>query len=457
MINPKIFKEYDIRGIYPAEINNEDGYRLGYAFVKFKKLKTIAVCKDKRIESAKLSKPFIQGAYDAGAKIFDLGVNCTPALFFAVGVKKFDGGVMITPSHNPNGYTGLKFCTVDGVPIGLKTGLKELQKIANAMVIKPLRKKAIVKKISIAGEYEKYCRSIVDFSHIQDLNVILDASDGAGSIMASHIFSKLKIKKTKINFVKGDKYPTHGLNPMLQESRDLLCSEVKKQKADLGIIWDGDADRCIFVDDQGVSVNSYHINCLLYQIMLLKYGSLKPGLPLVLDARLPVNISEMIVKMGGKPVVNRSGYTNILKKMQNKKYLFGSENSGHYFLNFLFSKELKKNYVFGDGIIPALLVMEYLAMSGLKLSEAIKIYRDKFVISGEINLKIGNFEKVKNKLSTMYKNYEQKNIDGLSVYGQGWFFNVRSSNTEPLVRLNVESQSIKVMEKEKVKLLKIIR
>jgi phosphomannomutase len=289
------------------------------------------------------------------------------------------------------------------------------------------------------------------------LNVVLDASDGAGATLATYIFAKLKIKNTKMNFVKGDKYPTHGPNPMLPENRKSLCAEVKKQQADLGIIWDGDADRCIFVDERGNSVDSYHINCLLYQIMMLKYGHAKPKLPLVLDARLPVNISKMIEEMGGTPIVNRSGYTNILKKMQNEKYLFGSENSGHYFFNFLCSSDHQRNYVFGDGIIPALLVMEYLVMTKTKLSEALKAYRDNFIISGEINLPIKNFDKLEDKLISFFKKYPQKNIDGLSVYGPDWFFNVRPSNTEPLIRLNIESSDVPIMKEMKTKLLKLVK
>lgn len=455
-INPKVLKEYDIRGIYPEEIDDEDGYRIGYAFIKLKKFKKIVVCRDKRLESAKMARAFIKGAYDAGARIYDLGINGSPAMFFAVGVRKFDAGVMFTPSHNPDGYTGIKFCTRDGDAIGLRTGLRELIKVANKINIKPSKKKVKTFPENILREYENYSRNMVDFSKVKGLKVVLDASDGSGSVLASHIFSKLKVKTIKMNFVANDKYPKHGLNPMLAENCQSISDEVKKQKADLGLIWDGDADRIIFIDNHGNCAPAYFINCLLYQIIMLKFGHLKNNLPLVLDARMPLNMSQIIKNMGGKPLVTRSGYVNILKRMKQTSCIYSSENSGHYFFNLSLSDK-KRNFIFEDGIITALLVMEYMVSGGISLSESLSNFRDSYVISGEINLKVKDFKVLKNKIIRLYNGHKISQIDGLSVFGSDWCFNIRPSKTEPLVRLNIESISEKSIQIQKEKLLKIIR
>jgi phosphomannomutase len=457
-ISKNIFKEYDVRGQYPSEIDKNAAYQIGRAFVVKEKLKKVAVVRDSRRESEEAGREFIKGLMDAGVDVYDFGINSSPAMFFAVGARAFDGGTAVTASHNPDGYTGLKMCAKDGVLIGRNNGLMEIARIAEKD-FKRSRKKGRLKKVDVSADYFKFISSIVGLDNIKGFKLVLDASGGAGAKMADYVFVRLSSRIIKMNFRRGDSYPDHGLNPMLASNQKLVKAEVKKDKAHLGIIWDGDGDRSIFVDEKGAAIEPYYVNCLLAEIILKK----KKGAKIVIDARLPVGLSEVIKSAKGRPVICRSGYANIVKLMHREKILYGCENSGHYFFNFLMQKGNKKNFVVGDAIIPALLILEYLRENNLSLSQAIGKYRRHYLISGELNFKVKNFEKLKSRLAQRYKGREMEEIDGLSVFGpvldgrREWFFNVRPSHTEPLARLNIEAGDKKTLAKIKKELLEIIK
>ncbi|MEK7653038.1 MAG: hypothetical protein AAB358_00955 [Patescibacteria group bacterium] len=458
MIDPKIFKEYDIRGEYPWEIDEEAAYSIARAFVKFKKVKKIVTARDARKESRFVAEAFIRGLAESGCRVFDLGVDGTPALFFTVGLGDFDGGAMVTASHNPDGYTGFKLCGQDGVPIGKATGLEEIKKLRN-QEIKKLKKpakgrvlKETKKTINFLPDYYKFVTSFIDEKKIKPMKLVLDASGGSAVKLIDYIFMRLPGQVIKMNFKKGDRYPDHDLNPMMEKNRRSIQKEVKKQKARLGVIFDGDGDRCLFIDEKGNFVEPYYVNCLLSRIILKK----KRGMKILVDARLPIGISEEIKNAGDRPVVGLSGYTNIIKLMREKRILFGCENSGHYFFNFG-AMAGGKNFVYGDAIIPPLLILQYLSESGQKMSEAVDGFKKKYFISGELNFKGKNFEKIKEKIKIKFAGRRMEEFDGLSVFGDDWFFNIRASKTEPLVRLNIEAKNKEDLAMMKKELLRVIK
>jgi phosphomannomutase len=439
-INPSIFKEYDVRGKYPQEIDEQTAYLLGKAFVISEKAKKIVVASDRREESKAVLPAFIKGATDAGAKILDLGINSTPSMFFAVMNKKLDGGVAATASHNPKGYTGLKICNKNGTLFGLHTGLKKIAKIANSLEAPELKslKNKKNKPLDVAENYFKFVSKIVEPKSISGFKLVLDASNGSGARLIDHIFIRLHSKITKMNFSLGDQFEDHGLNPMLAKNRKLAKKVVKQKKADMGLIFDGDGDRCIFISDTGDFVHPYYINCLLAKIILAKHKRAK----IVIDARLPIGISQVIKNAGGKPLISRSGYSNVVILMQKEKALFGCENSGHYFINAKMANN-KKSYIFGDAIIPALLILKYLKENDLSLSEATDEFKTLYPISGEMNFKDVDFEKIAKKLEKKYTEYKIDKLDGISIYNKNISINVRPSKTEPLVRVNIEAKNQK--------------
>lgn len=445
-----IFKEYDIRGMYPEEIDEGSAYNIGRAFADYKKPKKVLVARDFRGESAKISEGFISGLIDSGCQIYDLGVDSTPSLFFGVGKKNFDGGAIMTASHNPDGYTGIKMCGRSGVVLGQNTGLKKIAVLSEKEYSKN-KKIGQKKSFNILSDYYRHIFSFIKREKIKGFKIVIDSSGGSGSRLLDYVFTRVALKVTKMNFKAHDQYPDHGLNPTLPKNNFSIRQQVKKQKADIGVLCDGDADRSIFIDEKGQFVHPFYINCLIAEIILAK----KKGITILIDARLPVGLSEVIKKAGGKIIIHRAGYANIIQTMTEKKLLFGCENSGHFMFNFSFIG--KKNYVYGDSIIPVFLILEYLRDNNFSLSQAIKPFKEKYFISGEINLKGVNFNKVSHKIKKRYPKNKKAEIDGLSVYGQDWFFNIRPSHTEPLIRLNIETRDKIVLSRIKKELLKLIK
>lgn len=453
-INPNIFREYDIRGKYPQEIDEKTAYALGFAFVEFIKAKKVVVGRDARPESENVFWAFIAGASKAGTRVSSLGICSTPELFFAVGAKKFSGGCMVTASHSPAGQTGFKTCDSRGRSFGMSNDLGKIAKLAAKVKVDSLNNlQGEIEFISVSSEYKKFIKSIIEFKKLSGLKVVLDASSGSGARLAEEVFADLPIYSRRMNFHAGDKYPDHGPNPMLPESHVSAIKEVKKFKADVGIIFDGDADRAIFIDEQGRFVEPYYVNCLLARIILGKKKKQK----LVVDARLGLGISETISKLGGTAVVHRSGYTNIIRTMESKKIIFGCENSGHFMFSFSWAKG-GSNYVYSEAILPVLLVLEYLRVKKINLSEAVAEFRNNFPISGEINIKTRDFNKLKTRIKQEFAAEKFAEIDGLSATASSgeWFFNIRPSHTEPLVRLNVEAKDKVGVAKLKAKLISII-
>jgi len=453
---PKIFKEYDIRGHFPKEINENDAYFLGVAFAKAAKVKRIVVGRDARQESEKIFWPFVAGLSQGGMKVASLGVCSTPELFFAVGNEPYPAGCMVTASHSPQGQSGFKFCDGKGRVWGSSSGLNKVQKELAKIKAKPIKKiKGEVDFISIVLNYQKFLRRLIDFKNLSDFKIVLDASGGGGARLAETIFAQLPLYSRRMNFYPNDEYPDHGLNPLLKGNWQSAAKEVKKFKADIGIVFDGDADRAIFIDERGEFVEPYYINCLLTKIILSR---LKKGERILVDARLDLGIKEVAAKTGGVAVFHRSGYSNIIRTMQAKKIKFACENSGHFMFNFSLAKR-GANFAFGDAILPALLVMQYLKKKKISLSKAISEFDKKYFISGEINMELKDFNRAKVSLRRHFSGRKFQQLDGLSVWSDHnkWFFNIRPSHTEPVVRINVEARDQKKLAELQKEIISVIK
>lgn len=454
-INKSIFKEYDIRGAYPKEINEQAAFVLGLSFARAAKIKKIIVGRDTREESAQIFWPFLAGLTKGGVKIYNLDICSTPELFFAVGEKKFPAGCMVTASHSPAGQTGFKFCDSQGRVWGSKTGLARVQAIAAKIDTDRISDIGVkAEGASIIDPYKKFIRQIVDFKKLSGFKIVLDASGGSGARLAKDIFSLLPLKAKLMNFSPCDAYPDHGLNPLLKGNWQSAAKEVKKFKADLGVVFDGDADRAIFIDNLGKFVEPYYINCLLAKIILEKWKKET----IIADARLALGIEDVVKIAGGKLISHRSGYANIIRTMQAKKIKFACENSGHFMFNMSWVRK-GANFAYGEGVLPLLLVLQYLKKNKLSLGQAVAQFKEKYLISGEINLPLKNFPAVEKKIKVAFSGAKFKSIDGLSAYDSKnqWFFNFRASNTEPVARLNIEARNKAVLQKVKKKLLEIIK
>jgi phosphomannomutase len=459
-IDQKIFKEYDIRGKYPEQLNEATAYALGLAFARLNKYKKVIIGRDNRVESENFFWPLLAGLTAGNVQVYDVGVCATPELFFAIGKKNNIYGAMVTASHSPQGETGVKFCDNRGVVFGLNTGLKKIKSLTEKKAIKLKKQKnkfiinhERVKFCSFARDYRDFVLSFVKPTKLEGLKIILDASNGSGGRLAETVFSSLPIKTTYMNFRPNDNFIDHNLNPLLSESQKPIGKEIKKRKADLGIIFDGDADRAIFVDEKGKFIEPYYINCLLSEIILTTYKEIE----IVIDGRLSLLLPKLIKSKGGRVLRHRAGYANIIKTMSENKLLFGCENSGHFMFNFLLKE--KKNFAYGDAIIPILLVMEFLNRKKIKLSQAVEKYHKLSAISGELNFKTADFDKIVKNIKDYYSDSLFDNLDGLSVWSKAgyWFFNLRPSHTEPLIRLNIEADDMKKVKELKRKLVQLIK
>ncbi len=450
-ISDNILKEYDIRGKFPEQLSAHDAFRLGWGYAIEYKIRKVVVGRDMRSESAAILPAFCRGMACAGVKIYDLGVVGTPEVFFAVGHYKYDGGVMATASHNPVGYTGLKLIDKYGRGIGRQTGLLKIAKRANACPVEDVGGITRSQSINVHDAYYKFISRVVDIRKLVGKKAVLDGRHGSVRAAAEYIFGRLPLQHASINMKPVRKQSPLGFNPLLLINHRQLKSAVKNQKASLGLMWDGDGDRCVFFDEHGQFIAPYYMNCLLSQIIASK----KKKSIIAIDARLPQGLSRVIKAHGSRPHIVRSGWSNFGRVMLQKKILFGCENSAHYFIDMRLGGG-RSQYVFSDALLAPLLVMEYLGVQKLALSEAIAHFKNSLHISGELNFEDVDSKKLFAKIKRRYKSLRMQEVDGLSVFGKDWFFNVRASNTEPLVRINIEAKSPEQVIEVKEKLLSLM-
>jgi len=451
-----VFKAYDVRGIYPTTFNEEFACVFGHAFVQYLNAKTIALGHDMRLSSPTLAQAFATGANEAGADVVHLGQIGTDMYYFAVAHYGYDGGAMLTASHNPKDYNGIKCVREKSIPISGDAGLPEIRALIESGSLRPgsLRGKLLHK--DCMEDFKAHVLSFIDPGAIRPLKVVLDPGNGMGGAMASRLLEDLPLEIIPINFEPDGSFPRHEPNPMLPENRKELVERVLASKADLGIAWDGDADRCFFVDERGEFVEGYYMTALLAEAALKKH----PGQKIIFDPRLIWANLEVIQKNGGIPIINKSGHSFIKARMRQENALFAGESSAHYYF--------RDNYYADSGMIPALIVLELLSTSGKSLRELLEPYRSRYFISGELNFAVSDsremtqedLEKIQKLIATVEEHYREgeiDHIDGLSIAFHEWRFNLRASNTEPLLRLNVEARSQSLLNEKTAALIEMIQ
>jgi phosphomannomutase len=448
-INTDIFKAYDIRGLYPGEINEAVAKQVGRGYVAYLGAKRIGVSRDMRVSSPSIAAAFIAGACEQGADVVDYGMMGTDMLYFAVVNDDLDGGVQVTASHNPGRYNGIKMVRAGAQPLSGDAGIGEIRDmVANDRVPAPAAVPGTVIPRNVVSQYVEKVMSFVDPSVIKPFTVVLDAGSGMAGLVAPLLFEQLPCKVTKLCFEIDGTFPNHEANPLLEENRADITAEVIRQKADIGIAWDGDADRCFFIDGSGEFISGDFVTALLAEAFLLKH----PGETVIYDLRTSHAVRDTAAKYGSTALMNRVGHAFIKQRMRQENALFAGEVTGHYYF---------RDYYFADnGFIPALLILELMSKRNLPLRDLLAPFREKYFISGEINTKLGSMAEVPAKLAAIEAHFADATIaklDGISVDYPDWHFNVRASNTEPLLRLNLEAATPAQMEQHRDEVLAIIR
>jgi phosphomannomutase len=449
MINPDIFKAYDVRGLYPQEITEDVFQQLGRAFAAFLGPGTVAVTRDMRLSSPSLAAAFIDGVRTQGTHVVDYGLAGTDMMYFAVAREGHDGGAQITASHNPKQYNGCKLVRKDAFPLSGESGIKEMKEMMlGGALPAPAAARGTHRHAELMGPYVEHVMGFIDEQAIQPFDVVLDAGSGIAGAVAPHLFDRLPCRTTRLCFEVDGTFPNHEANPLIEENRQDITAEVIRRKADVGIAWDGDADRCFFLDGAGEFIAGDFVTALLAEAFLIR----QPGSTIVYDCRASYAVKDVVAKYGGRALMNRVGHAFIKRRMREEDGIFGGEVTGHYYF--------RDNFYADNGFIPALMILELMSKKGKSLRDLLAPLREKYFISGEINTKVPNMQLVAEKIERIAREYAHGNvyrIDGVSVEFDDWHFNVRASNTEPLIRLNLEGLTPEIMEKRRDEILGIIR
>jgi phosphomannomutase len=448
-INPSIFKAYDVRGLYPSEINEDAARQIGRGFVAYLKAKRIAVSRDMRLSSPAVAAAFIEGAREQGADVVDYGMLATDMMYYAVARDDHDGGAQITASHNPKQYNGIKLVRREAFPLSGEAGLGDIRDmIASGTLPSPAERPGKVSTLDVMDDYVAHVMSFIDPSLVKPFNVVLDAGSGMAGLVAPKLFERLPCKTTRLCFEVDGTFPNHEANPLIEENRRDIVERVVRERADIGIAWDGDADRCFFIDGTGEFIAGDFVTALLAEAFLLRH----PGSKIVYDVRASYAVKDMVAKYGGAALMNRVGHAFFKKRMREEGAIFGGEVTGHYYF--------RDNFYADNGFIPALLMLELMSRKGQTLHELLAPLRSKYFISGEINTKMPDMRVVQEKVDALgarYSDAKTYTMDGVSVEYPDWHFNVRASNTEPLIRLNLEATTEKEMERRRDEVLAFIR
>jgi phosphomannomutase len=447
MLDPKVFKAYDVRGLYPAELDEEGAEAIGRAYVEQFEPKRIAVGRDMRLSSPSMAAAVIRGASGVGVDVLDIGLIGTEMLYFAVGELGLDGGVTVTASHNPKEYTGMKIVRRGALPVGGESGLFDVRDRAMSrdQVARPVSP-GQVEPYDVWPAYVDRVMSFIDVSALRPLRVVIDAANGMAGAMLPPVLERLPVDAVRCFFEPDGSFPNHEPNPLLPENREFIVGKTLEEAADLGVAFDGDADRCFFVDDRGEFVPGDFATALFAESILEK----EPGAKIIYDVRASWAVPETIERAGGVPLINRVGHAYIKHRMRKEGAAFGGEVSGHYYFRDFSQAD--------SGVIPFLLMLELISKRGKKLSEILAPLRSRYFITGEINTPVAD---VALKLQELKERYAGKgrisHLDGISVDADDWHFNVRPSNTEPLLRLNLEARSQELMERKRDEVLSLIR
>ena len=451
MIDESIFKAYDIRGVYPDSLNEDVARDIGRAFVAYLGLSgsRVIVARDMRLSGEALETAFIEGVTQSGADVLDLGLVSTDALYFAVGHLEEPGGAMITASHNPKEYNGLKLCREDAIALSGEHGISQIRDlILSGKLPEPAEYPGSVEESDITEDYAKHCLSFINTEGLRRLKIVVDAGNGMAGKMLPPIFEKLPfIDYVPMYFELDGSFPNHPPNPIEPENMKDLQERVKTEGADFGAAFDGDADRVFVVNEKGETISGDILAALVAKNVLEK----EPGATILYSAVCSKALPELIESEGGRAIRTKAGHSIIKPLMRENNAAFGAEHSGHYYF--------RDNYFADSGIIAMLTVAELVARQDGPISELIAPI-DHYVRSGEINLEVEDQEATLRKVEEHCAQRDDPRIDhldGLTVDYGDWWFNLRPSNTEPLLRLNVEAEDNETMEQKRDELLDLIR
>jgi len=448
-INTSIFKAYDVRGLCPGEINEAAARLIGRGFVAYLGAKRIAVGRDMRLSSPSIAQAFIEGAREQGADVVDYGMMATDMLYFAVARDGHDGGAQITASHNPKQYNGIKMVRQEAFPLSGDAGIGDIRDMIVNDQLPPLAATpGSLTQQHVLDDYVAHVMSFIDPAIIEPFTVVLDGGSGMAGLVAPKLFAQLPCRVNALCFTIDGTFPNHEANPLIEENRRDITEQVIKDQADIGIAWDGDADRCFFIDGAGEFIAGDFVTALLAEAFLIKH----PGAKVVYDVRASYAVKDIVAKYGGTALMNRVGHAFFKRRMREEGAIFGGEVTGHYYF--------RDNFFADNGFIPALLILELMSKKGQTLQQLVQPLREKYFISGEINTKVSDMSLVQTKLDGLAARYSggaTYTLDGFSAEFPEWHFNVRGSNTEPMLRLNLEATTQQQMDEKRDEVLGFIR
>jgi phosphomannomutase len=454
-IDPEIFKAYDVRGLYPDQMDEDVAYRLGRAFARVlaqleDKQTTqlrVAVGRDMRLSAPAMAARYAEGLRDEGADVLDIGMVATEMLYYTVGSRSLDGGLMCTASHNPKAYTGAKLVRSGAIALSGDAGIGELRELVEKGDFDHgVEPPGMVQELEVGDGFREEALQYIEPDSLRPLKVVLDGGNGMAGPMVGPLLDSFPIEQIRTYWEPNGEFPDREPNPLLPENREFVIEKVKSEAAELGIAWDGDADRCFFIDDAGRFVEGDFLTALLAESILAK----EPGATILYDVRASRAVRDVVERAGGSALVNRVGHAFFKSRMRETGAAFGGEVSGHYYF--------RDFYCADSGTIPALLILELLSAKGQRMSELLAPLRERYFVSGEINSEVEDQDAKMNEIAEAYSDAEVSWLDGVSVDYEDWHFNVRPSNTEPLLRLNLESLvSQEHMEEKRDEVLALIR
>jgi phosphomannomutase len=496
MVTPEIFKAYDIRGLYGDQLDGDTAELIGRAFARVladlegKPVGQLRVGlgRDMRLTAPELAARYREGLIAEGVHLLDAGQVGTEMLYYLVGSRGLDGGLMCTASHNPKPYTGAKLVREGALALSGDSGIQDIRRLCEAGLEEPAGVRGSVEEVDVAAEFQEAALRFIDpqtirsagrngdtrrrrvspgFGHSGDggqtgdasdgaprpsrpLKVVVDGGNGMAGPMVGPLLDGLGLDLIETYWTPDGNFPDHEPNPLLPENRQFVIDKVRESGADLGIAWDGDADRCFFIDDTGRFVDGDFLTALLAESLLRKRSDLDHPEAILYDVRASRAVADTVRRAGGVPHVNRVGHAFFKTRMRAEGSLFGGEVSGHYYF--------RDFYCADSGTLPALLILEHLSRTGQRMSELLEPYRSHYFISGEINSQVADQQGKMEEISARYGDAEQSRLDGISIDYEEWHFNVRPSNTEPLLRLCLESlRSHEDMERRRDEVLALIR
>jgi phosphomannomutase len=455
VLDESIFKAYDVRGTYPEQMDEQLAYRIGRAFPRVlaelqggePSEQRIGLGHDMRLSAPAMAEAYARGIADEGADVLDIGMVGTEMLYWTVGSRELNGGLMCTASHNPKAYTGAKLVKRGSIALSGDSGIRELRElVAGGEPGEPAAERGEIAREDVGDRFREAALGYIDRDRIAPARVVVDGGNGMAGEMVGPLLDSFPIEQTQLYWEPNGEFPDHEPNPLLEENRRLIVETTRETGADLGIAWDGDADRCFFIDDTHEFVAGDFLTALLARSLLGK----EPGATILYDVRASRAVPDLVAEAGGTALVNRVGHAFFKTRMRDTGAVFGGEVSGHYYFRDFYGAD--------SGTLPALLILELLSVEGKKLSELLEPLRSRYFISGEINSEVEDQDAKMEEIAEHWSDGEQSRLDGISVDYDDWHFNVRPSNTEPLLRLNLESLvSQEHLEEKRDEVLGLIR